>query len=206
MNTKTDTITRRIRAKQRGWVFTPKDFLDIASVTTVNQILFRLTNDGIIRRLDHGIYDFPKISNTLGFLSPSADDLAKAISGHYKIFPSGAAAANYLGLSTQVPAKPTYLTDGPTKTRKIGNRTITLKHAKLPIKDKINSKVNLLLQALYYLGHRNMDYQLIQQCTKLLDDKDMKDLLKTTSFLPAWLIDIVHQIKGIKDGYNSKAA
>ena len=58
-NNITDTITRRIRAKGRGWVFTPKDFLDIARQVTVNKILSRLAQKDIIRRLDQGIYYFP---------------------------------------------------------------------------------------------------------------------------------------------------
>ena len=119
-NTVANTITRRIRAKGRGWVFTPKDFLDVGVRATVDQTLSRLARKDDIRRLDRGLYDYPKQHDKLGTLSPSAGDLAQALATKTgdKIFPSGATSANYLGLSTQVPARPVYLTNGSSKTKK----------------------------------------------------------------------------------------
>lgn len=205
MNAIADTITRRIRAKQRGWVFTPRDFLDVAAQATVNQTLSRLARKGIIRRLDHGVYDFPKYHDKIGILSPDTDDLAKAIADQ-RIFPSGAAAANYLGLSTQVPMKPVFLTNGLSRTRTIDGRTIVFKHAKVPIMDDITDKANFMLQALFYLGQDHIDSTIIQKCANRLNDKDMRDLQKVTSRIPAWLASIILQIRNLKYGYLRKAA
>jgi len=154
MNKVKNTIVRRIRAKRNGWVFAPKDFLDKGNRAAVDKVLSRLVSDGMIRRIGRGIYDFPKQHKLLGRLSASSDDIARVMaakSGN-KIYASGAMAANLLGLSTQVPAKPTYLTNGPSKTQKIDNRTIKIQHARIPLLDNASDIANLTIQALYWLG------------------------------------------------------
>ena len=202
MNAIAATITKRIRAKQRGWVFTPKDFLDVGTRAAVDQTLSRLVKKGIIRRLGRGVYDFPKLHPTLGTLSPSADNLAQAISAQTgdTVFPSGAAAANLLGLSTQVPAKPVYLTNGLSRTKKIAGRTIVLKHARVPIMDRLSGKANFTLQALSYLGKDNIDDQTILHCAKRLDDKDLKGLKSVTAQVPSWMADTILKIQQVKHG------
>jgi len=197
MNATANTITRRIRAKGRGWVFTPKSFLDVGSRATVDKTLSRLSQQNIIRRLDRGIYDYPKQHDKLGTLSPNIDDLANAIAARTgdKTFPSGAAAANYLGLSTQVPARPTYLTNGSSRTKKIAGRTIVLKHARIPIMNSISDKANFMLQALLYLGQNNIDDILIKRCSNILDDRDINDLKTVAPRVPGWLSDIILRIR-----------
>ena len=74
-----DKIKRRIIGKGRGAVFTPADFLDLGSRASVDQTLSRLTDQGVIRRLARGIYDYPKTSPRLGRLSPDPDAVAAAI-------------------------------------------------------------------------------------------------------------------------------
>jgi len=65
--------------------------------------------------------------------------------------PDGAWAANLLGLSTQVPAKITYRTDGPNHEVPIG-RSIHFKHARPKAIAGLEGKFALLVQALRYLG------------------------------------------------------
>ena len=74
-----DIILRRIRAKKRGWVFTPKNFTDIALRSAIDVTLHRLIKKGVIRKLDKGIYDYPIIHPKLGILAPDPDLIAKAI-------------------------------------------------------------------------------------------------------------------------------
>lgn len=202
MSTVTTIITHRIRAKQRGWVFTPKDFLDVGTRAAVDQVLSRLVKQGIIRRLDRGVYDFPKQHPSLGTLSPDTDSLAQAVTAKSgdTVFPSGAMAANLLGLSTQVPAKPIYLTNGLSRTRKVAGRTIVLKHARVPIMDRISTKANFTLQALSYLGKDSIDDQTIQQCANRLDNRDMKGLSAAASHVPGWMADVILKIQQVKYG------
>jgi predicted transcriptional regulator of viral defense system len=109
-------IVVRIDRFGDGKAFSAKDFLDIASRTTIDVTLANLTQTGKIRRIRRGLYDMPKVNPSLGGkLSPNIDEAARAIARRqrWKIVPEGAWAANLLGLSTQVPSKIIYLTDGP---------------------------------------------------------------------------------------------
>ena len=112
-----DRMMKRVRASGRGSVFTPNDFLTVAPRSAVDQALSRLVKSGQLRRLARGLYDFPKLHPKLGPLSPAPDDVAQALARETgsQVQIAGARAANALGLSTQVPAKSTYLTDGPSR-------------------------------------------------------------------------------------------
>jgi hypothetical protein len=202
MNAVAQTISRRIRAKGRGWVFTPKDFLDVGTRAAVDQTLSRLVRKGTIRRLDRGVYDYPKQHDKLGTLSPYLGDLAQAIAAKTgdKIFPSGAAAANYLGLSTQVPAQPVYLTNGTSRRKTVAGRTIILKHARVPIMNSVTDRANFVLQALSYLGQSHIDDQIIEQCAARLDKRDMKDLSASVARIPGWMADIILKIQQTRHG------
>ena len=198
----TDKIIKRIHAKKRGWVFTPKDFSDLGVRTAVDQTLSRLSRKGMIRRLDRGVYDYPRQHATLGKLSPDTDRLAQALTSRFgdKAFPSGAMAANILGLSTQVPARPVYLTNGPSRTRQIAGRTITFKHARVPLMDRLSIQVNFTLQALAWLGKDSIDDKIIQQCASNLDNRDLGQLTTAATHVPSWMADTILRIQQVKHG------
>ena len=101
------SIWRRIQAKHRGWVFTPKEFTDLGLRAAIDQALSRLQRSGQIRRVAQGIYEFPRVHPHIGILSPSPEAVAKAVAAktNSRITVSEAKAANLLGISTQVPAQ-----------------------------------------------------------------------------------------------------
>ena len=117
-------------------------------------VLHRLARKGVIRRLARGVYDFPKTHPVLGPLQPSAETIAKALAGrdHLRLQPAGAYAANALGLSEQVPAKAVFLTDGPSRTVKIGPTTIQLRRTTAKNMATAGRLSGLLIQALRELG------------------------------------------------------
>ncbi len=107
-----DKIVERLRRQGQGKVFTPKDFLDLGSRESVDQALSRLAKAVTVQRLGRGLYCYPKINKRLGIIiPPDVDEIASALARQTgsRIAPSGAMAANRLGLSTQVPAKPVTL-------------------------------------------------------------------------------------------------
>ena len=202
MNTITAQITRRIHGKGRGWVFTPKDFLNMGSRTAVDQVLSRLVKQDKIRRLDRGLYDYPKQHATLGLLSPDTDRIVQAMSRQYGdlTFPSGAMAANLLGLSTQVPAKPVYMTNGATRTKNIAGRTIQFKHARVPLIRNLPDSANYLLQALSYINKTSIDNDVIQHCSARLNTQGINSLKDAASQVPGWLADILQKIQSAHHG------
>jgi len=155
MQTKHNQIVARIERLGLGKAFSAKDFLDIASRTMIDLTLASLAHSGKIRRIRRGLYDMPKINPALGGeLSPDIDEAAQAIAQRqrWKIVPEGAWAANLLGLSTQVPAKIIYLTDGPNNEVLIGRRSIHFKHARPKTMAGLEGKFALVVQALCHLG------------------------------------------------------
>ena len=122
-------IKKRIHNKSRGFVFTKSHFFDLGSQAAVSKALERLADANVIRRLARGLYDYPKNHPNLGVLPANHEQLARALAGrdNLKIQPSGAYAANLLGLTDQVPARIIFLTDGPSRTVHIKNRQIVLK-------------------------------------------------------------------------------
>lgn len=191
-----DFILRRIRAKKRGWVFTPKDFTDIASRNIIDVTLHRLVKKGIIRKLDHGIYDFPAYHPKLGILAPNPDSLAKALASKTgnNAQPSGARAANQLGIDLQVPAMPLYLTSRSSIKKNIANYPINLQHSKFTSKDKINPDVINIVNALRHLGKDNIQSSHIKTIKHLMSDKDKTQLRKNMAKFPDWLAPIILQL------------
>ena len=131
MNTIANKILARAKRHGAGWVFSAKHLTDLGDRAAIDQALSRLAKDGGIRRLARGLYDWPRIHPVLGPLSPNLDAVAAAAAeqaGH-RLQISPARAANVFGLSSQVPAKAVYLTDGSSRRIKIGNQVVYLKHA-----------------------------------------------------------------------------
>lgn len=192
----TSKIKQRIIGKGRGAIFAPSDFLDIGSRAGVDQALSRLADQGVIRRLTRGLYDYPKKSLRFGYLSPSADDIAKAVAhkDNQVLQPSPAMAANQLGLSTQVPSKPTYMTDGPTRVKTIGRQVIQFRNASSKTLVGAGQKTGAVFQALRYVGKDRVDDQVIGKLARSLDDKDRALLSKQSKHVPAWMHPVVQQI------------
>ena len=192
-------IVHRIRGKGRGWVFTPKDFLDLGSRAAVDQSLSRLTKRSTIRRIGRGVYDFPRTHPRLGQLAPQPDDVAKAVSGGANIQGSGAKAVNDLGLSTQVPAQPVYVTDGPSRNLSLysGNQVIKLRQAGAKNRVGMGSPSGQVLQALRHLGRRRVDSSVTTHLRHTLPPDVKRDLKRTSDRdhrVVDWMRPVIDQI------------
>ncbi len=196
MTTIKDTILRRIRAKRRGWVFTPKNFIDIAKRSAIDVTLHRLTKQGIIRKLDKGIYDFPYLHPKLGTLAPNPDHIAKALASKTgdTAQPSAAHAANQLGINTQVPAKPTYITSRSSIKRNIANYPIVLRHSKYTNNNSLTSNVANTINAIRHLGKHNISPTIINQLKRVLAKKDKLQLIKNIAKFPDWMATFIIEL------------
>lgn len=179
---------KRVRASGRGSVFTPSDFLSVATRSSVDQALSRLVKGGQLRRLARGLYDFPKLHPKLGPLSPAPDDVAHALARETgsQVQIAGARAANALGLSAQVPAQSTYLTDGPSRRVVLGKRVVDLRHASPKHLIAPGSPAGTVVQALRHVGPvRAAD--VAQVAARQLSANDKKTLASTALQAPAWM-------------------
>jgi hypothetical protein len=199
MQTMRDQIVARIERLGEGKAFSAKDFLDIASRGTIDMALSELTRNGTIRRIRRGLYDMPRINAALGGkLSPDIDEAARAIARRqrWKIIPDGAWAVNLLGLSTQVPSKIIYLTDGPNKEIPIGRRSIYFKHARPKALAGLDGKMALAVQALRHLGKENVGKKEIETLRAALSPAERKKLVKDARFGVDWIYEVANRIAG----------
>ena len=197
MQTMRDQIVARIERLGEGKAFSAKDFLDIASRTTIDVTLASLNLSGKIRRIRRGLYDMPKVNPALGGkLSPDIDEAARAIARRqkWKIVPEGAWAANLLGLSTQVPSKIIYLTDGPNNEMPIGRRTIQFKHARPKALAGLEGKFALVVQALRHLGKDGVGPREIETLRAGLSSAEKRKLVKDTRFGVDWIYEVANRI------------
>ncbi|MBX3294778.1 MAG: hypothetical protein KF762_03620 [Acidobacteria bacterium] len=191
-----NTMLYRIRGKGRGWAFSARHFLDLGGRDAIDKSLSRLARKGAIRRVGSGIYDYPKISPELGVLSPSIDGVAKEIASknNSRLKITGAQAANALGLSTQVPARIVYLTDGPSRQLKIGNQTIILKHASPKTMATADKGSGTVIQALRYIGKDNVTPDHIGKIKNSLSDFDKRELRNDINTAPEWMKPMIMKI------------
>ncbi len=189
-------IRSRIYGNGRGWVFTPKHFQDIGSSDAIDSTLRRLKMSGTIRQLARGLYDYPFQDAVLGTVAPSADAIARAlvVRDVIRLQPSGAYAANVLGLSEQVPSRIVFLTDGPARKIKIGRREIHLQHTTPRNMATAGRKSGTLIQALRYLGQDQMSDHVRSVLRRQLTDKDIPAIRKDLQYAPAWIAEVLRQL------------
>lgn len=191
-----DQILARIRAGGRGHVFIPKDFLDLGSRDAADQALSRLAKLGAIQRLGRGLYLYPNRGIAVDSVSTDQDEIAEALGRQTgsQVVPSGAMAANRLGLTRQIPAVPLYLTDGRTRKVAIGGRVFQLRHTApkdLPAASRTSSMV---FQALRHLGKESVDDRVIERIRKGLTAEQRVELLRDAGYTTDWIWAAVCQI------------
>ena len=189
-------VLARIHMHEPGWVFTPGDFSDLGSRTAVATALMRHKASGIIRQLGRGLYDAPRTHAKLGMLWPCLESVIEAVQNRdsVRLQPTGAYAANLLGLSYQVPMRVLFLTDGPEREIQLGNLKITLKRTtprNMATAGRISGSV---IHALRWLGKNNVDERKVQHLRKVLDDKAKPQLLADVRYAPVWIADVMRQV------------
>lgn len=189
-------IIKNIKHQKRGKLIFPSDFAEFGNVDAVKTSLSRLVKEGTLQRLAHGIYLYPKQDPVLGTLYPSMEEIAQAIAKRDKarIMPTGMYALHKLGLTTQVPMKVVYLTDGTARKIKIGKRNITFKYTtpkKLATKGEIST---LVIQALQALGKEAVNDQVLEQIKLTLQKEDKKNIREDAKLAPAWIASILFSL------------
>lgn len=190
-------VNTKIYGKKRGWVFTPSHFLDLGSRAAVAKALERLADSGTIRRLARGLYDYPKKHPVLGELPANYERIAQALAGrdNLRIQPSGAYAANLLGLTEQVPAKIIFLTDGANRTVQVRNQQIVLKRTTPKNMATARRISGLVIQALRHIGKDHVNDKTIEILKKKLSMKDTRQLICDLRYAPAWIGEIFRNLE-----------
>lgn len=166
------------------------DLLHLGSRAAVNQALARLAREGRIQRVGRGLYAMPRHSRLLNApVGPSVDVLARAWARRngLRLVPHGAYAANLLGLSTQVPAKYIFYTDGRTQTVRLGGATVRLINRGPRTMQVRGELAACLFQALRHLGSQYVKEEDLTRLGRILRPKDRADLKHNLKFSAEWM-------------------
>jgi len=189
-------VRSRIYGSRVGAVFTPSDFFDLGSRRAIDLALHRLVKREILRRLARGLYEHPREHAEMGILSPDINKVARALAGknRLRLQPAGAYAANLLGLSEQVPAKAVFLTDGPSRTVKIGRQEIQLRRTTPRNVAAAGRLSGLLMQAFRHLGKEHITRERLDHLKRTVPTAERRRLLKDLRLAPAWMHPLLREL------------
>ena len=193
----TEQIRDRITNAPEGSVFVNSDFADIADNNTIKQSMNRLTQEGILRRVIRGVFDKPKYSKLLAeYVAVDPDAVAKALARcyHWTIAPCGDTALNMLGLSTQVTAVWSYISDGPYKTYEWDKTKIEFKHRTNKEVMGLSPMTILVIQALKTLGKEHVDEKTIRVLSHRLNEDEKTALLAEGAEATDWIYTVIKEI------------
>jgi Family of unknown function (DUF6088) len=182
-------ISRRVRRAKPGTVFTTALFASQGGRAAVDKALQRLVARDELRRLSRGLYDKPRQDPLLGTLWPTVDAIVTALSGkdRLRVQPTGAYAANLLGLSDQVPARVEFLTDGTSRTVRAGPMQIVLKRTTPRQMAAAGRTSSLVIQALRSLGPDHLTPQRLNKLRRTLPAEQRRVLLDDLTLAPGWM-------------------
>ncbi|MDR1974734.1 MAG: DUF6088 family protein [Bacteroidales bacterium] len=192
-NTIENKILTRIKKAKRGSLFFSDNFSSFGNPETIRRTLNRLVEKGEIDRVSLGIFVRPQIDKVIGKVTPQIENIADAIARRDKarIVPTGAYAMNRLGLSTQVPMKIVYLTDGSARKIKIGNYTISFIRTSPKNVAAIGKISRLAIQALKSIGKDNVIRAEVEQIQNILLQEKKVCLEHDLRIAPAWIKEII---------------
>lgn len=190
-NTIAENVRQTVASFPKGCVFTAEHISTQLEVKqAVQKSLSRLTEEGLIRRIQNGIYYKPEVSRILKgrVLPPNVDQAIKVISAknNETIQMHGALACNRLGLSTQMPMTRVFHTNGFSREIEIGGARIKFLHTN---NDQLlqypGTNVGMAISALHYLGRRLVNTEVVEKIKSRLTPKEFRLLQKAS--LPAWI-------------------
>ena len=184
-------VQERVKEFHLGHVFSVDEFKQLGKVEAVYQELHRLNEEGVINRIQHGVYYKPEPNRMLKgrYLSPDVYEVVKVIAekNGELIQVHGGMAANRLKLSTQVPVMAVFYTSGNSREFSIGGTRVRLLHTKNSkfFQYPFNSRVGMAISALLFLGKESVDLNMVKKLEKTLTSEEW--ILLYQSSLPAWL-------------------
>lgn len=188
MNSLTNQVLSFVESQPEGTPLTAKGLLHLSNRAAIDQTLSRLARRGEITRLERGVYVRP-VKTRFGIRAPYSEKIIEQLGATRgeTIVPSGAAAANALGLTTQVPVREVYLTSGRSRHLSLGGKqAIELRHAKSWQLMKAENRAGQAARALEWLGPRHAAKALTTLKTRL-NPAEFKALQAMRPALPGWL-------------------
>lgn len=187
MNSVARNILEHVRQLPEGSVLGAKGLLHLGSRAAIDQALSRLARSGLLLRASRGSYLLP-VEGRFGSRPPSVAKVVERLSEAEgaAIVPNGAAAANSLGLSTQVPVRAVYLTSGRSRKLRLGAQTIELVHAPRWQLAMAGRPAGEALRALAWLG-RSQAARVVGELRGRLPPSEFAALSSAARIMPSWM-------------------
>lgn len=196
-----DLLEKAIRAIPKGTVFSSRDLRIAIADDSLRQNLKRLVDVGAIRRVRRGFFERPQYSK---FLHEELDTdtlkMAESIArnNNWTIAPTGNTALNILGLSTQVPARWTFVSDGPYKKYDVGGKSLEFKHRANRDISGHSPKTNLVIQALKSLPAEQLTDDVVEKIGRSLTEAEKRALLRESALTCRRILKSIHKICGVE--------
>jgi hypothetical protein len=194
MKTLTELILKYMQGLPEGTPVAAKALLYLGNRAAVDQALARLARRSKLLRASRGFYVLP-VETRYGKRAPSPEMVVEALATQQGEFiaSSGAAAANTLGLTTQVPVRTVYLTSGHDRTLKLGALSVEMRHAPRWQFTLANRPAGEAVRALAWAGPNNVDKALLTIRTKL-SKGDLAELFAARTSLPTWIAEPISKL------------
>ena len=172
-----------------GALLHPKVLLHLGTRAAIDQALSRFVKKGRLMRVCHGIYVCP-VETRYGPRPPAVEKVIVSLSALWgeTIVPCGGAAANALGLTTQIPVQSVYLTSGPNRKLTLGELTVDLRHAPRWQLAAPHRPAGQALRALSWLGPDEVEAGL-DVIGRKLSSEDIEELTSLRAIMPTWIAE-----------------
>lgn len=187
MPTIANQILKHAAGLSEGVPLVAKELLHFGGRAAIDQALSRLVKRGLLLRASRGIYVLP-VTSRFGTRAPSSSKVAEglALLRGETIVQHGAAAANALGLTTQVPMKSIYLTSGPNRRMRLGAQTVEFRHAPVWQLAFAGQPAGEVVRALAWLGPDKAGAALSKLRTKL-QSSELAAVASLRARVPTWM-------------------
>lgn len=193
MSTLTEAIFSAAQALPEGGILSPKAFLHLGSRAAVDQAMARLAREGKLLRVGRGAYVAP-IEGRFGVRAPSTESVVQAIENQSgeTIVANGAAEANALGLTTQVPTREIFITSGVSRTLQLGERTIEIKRGSRWEFVLGKRPAGMAVRALSWLGPEQAS-RAIETLREKLPASEWNAMRAVSTVLPSWMARAINE-------------
>jgi hypothetical protein len=187
-------ILERAGRRPEGSLLAAKEFLALGKRDAVDQALRRLANRGQLVKITRGRYALP-VQSRFGTRPPAPELVMARLQDEQgdQLLSSGVAAANALGLTTQMPVQQTFLSR--TRSRKryhFGKQVVTLRQAPRWQFLLADRPAGQAIRALAWLGPDQAGAALLE-LRKALPQQDWDGLLAVRAELPSWLVELLNE-------------
>jgi hypothetical protein len=186
-------ISKKLQEFPLGTPFTSKDLIGLGNEANIRKILERLVKQEKIMRVARGIYTRPKMNRYVGTIPPSLETVLETLTASTgEVFQvQGAEAAHQLGLSTQVPVKPIFLTNGRSRMFSIGNIGVQLRRVSPKKLILAGTPAGIAISALWYLTKEEISFRTIEKIEHVLSSEEFQKLLAVKASLPSWVTTLI---------------